>query len=151
MDNRPSFDEYYLNMAKVAATRGDCTRSQVGAVLVTPEHIALPGYNGTSEPKQPGCLDGACPRGRMTLEERPSTNDYSDCIAVHAEANTLRKARQLGWTLVMGSTLYVTREPCIGCQIDAGRMRVGRIVWPGGEIVDPRFVNTTANPTRTQV
>lgn len=65
-DPRPSWDEYFVHIADAVAMRGDCTRRQVGAVLVDPETHDLieTGYNGP--PKgEPGCLSaGACPRGR---------------------------------------------------------------------------------------
>ncbi|MFD5069182.1 deaminase [Streptomyces sp. NPDC058369] len=62
--SRPSFDEYYLAGAEWASTRADCTRAQVGALLVSKDHVVTPGYNGLIS-GIPGCATaGNCPRGR---------------------------------------------------------------------------------------
>lgn len=66
MPKRIGWDDYFLTIADAVAMRADCTRRQVGAVVVEPstKHIIATGYNG-SAPGQPGCLsDGACIRGR---------------------------------------------------------------------------------------
>lgn len=53
-----------MGIAQAVARRGDCTRRQVGAVILSPEHRVVGlGFNGT-RPGDEGCLDGACPRGR---------------------------------------------------------------------------------------
>lgn len=106
---RPGWDEYFLNVAKAIATRGDCRRRQVGCVLVDTDHrIIGTGYNG-AEPGGPSCLAGQCPRG---LSDAPRTEDYSNCVAVHAEANALLFAR----TSCKGATAYITEIPCDGCR-----------------------------------
>lgn len=66
----------------------------------------------------PGC--GTCPR--RTASVSPGETSYDDgpgrCVAVHAEANALLYCDRED---LVGATLYVTREPCYGCQklIDA--------------------------------
>lgn len=113
MSERPSWDAYFLRLAAVVATRADCTRSQVGAVLVNARNeVRGTGYNGAPS-GVPGCASaGACPRGRLSSAECAPNSDYANCIADHAERNALRHAdpREL-----FGSTLYTTREPCPAC------------------------------------
>jgi dCMP deaminase len=119
-DPRPSWDTYFLEIAKVIATRADCTRARHGAVVVdSDKRIVSTGYNGA--PKgAPGCLtDSACPRGRLTSTELGHlTGGYDDplsagfCISVHAEANAIIYA---GHSRTTGSTIYITGEPCHGC------------------------------------
>lgn len=130
---RMSFDEYYLALATTAALRADCTRSKVGAILVSPDHRTSIGYNGAPS-GAPGCLsDNACPRGRLSYEELPSLmgNYAQNCIAIHAERNAILRADV---QLRVNSTLYVTRSPCRDCQLFALNNGVKRIVWvmPGG-------------------
>ena len=44
---RPNIDEYFLNMARLIATRTTCSRRMVGAVLVDANDFVLStGYNG---------------------------------------------------------------------------------------------------------
>ncbi len=67
---RPNWDEWALGIAKAVSTRGDCTRRQVGAVILDAWHGPVSfGYNGT-RPGEPGCLDGACPRGRHYADKQ---------------------------------------------------------------------------------
>lgn len=146
IDPRPSFDYYYLDVAKTVATRGDCRRSQVGAVLVTTSHICFFGYNGTEEPGQPGCLSGACPRGLLSYGEHPAGGSYANCIGIHAEHNAIRAVEKavaevgilpLSWRLTRGATMYVTREPCTDCVTLMTDKGIARVVWYRPEMFEP--------------
>lgn len=44
---RPSWDEYFMAIAHVVATRSNCSRRQVAAVIVKDNRIISTGYNGT--------------------------------------------------------------------------------------------------------
>ena len=125
-DNRPSFDTYYLAIADAVALRGDCRRSQVGAVLVSrSKHTATFGYNGTSTPKAPGCLEGHCPRGLQSYAALAPGGDYANCIAVHAEENALYNSGD--WS--EGGTMYITRAPCDDCIRLLTNHDIHRAVW----------------------
>lgn len=123
--NRPSWDAYFLSMAKTASERADCRRRRVGVIVTQDNRIVGHGYNGTA-PGAPGCLEGACPRGLKSYDEKPPLSDYSDCIANHAERNAL-------WNVPAGertgSTVYITSEPCAGCQTFMRSVGVRRVVW----------------------
>lgn len=60
---RPDRDEWHLDGARWLSQMGDCTRRQVGALIVVQKRFVGLGYNGT-RPGAKGCLEGACPRGR---------------------------------------------------------------------------------------
>lgn len=61
---RPNWDTWALGVAMAVSERGDCTRRQVGAVILDKDHGPVSfGYNGTY-PGGPSCLKGDCPRGR---------------------------------------------------------------------------------------
>ena len=125
--SRPSFDEYYLAGAEWASTRADCTRAQVGALLVSRDHRVTPGYNG-APPGIPGCATASnCPRGRLSPEECARDSDYSNCIARHAEDNAITRARPED---LPGATLYVTRAPCPACWTLIVAAGISRVVTP---------------------
>lgn len=106
---RPDWDDYYLGIAQAVSRRGECTRRQVGAVIVKDRRIIATGYNG-APPGEPSCLDGACPRANS---DAPANTDYamSGCTVIHAEANAIMYAG----SACRGATIYVTAEPCVLC------------------------------------
>lgn len=129
--DRPSWDEWGLELARTVSLRADCTRRRVGAVLLDPRHrIVGAGYNG-SAPGMRGCLtDGACPRGRSDVEPGSSYDTGAGtCIALHAEQNVVLRA---SWEDMVGSTLYVTDEPCEGCRRMISGTPIERVIWKGG-------------------
>lgn len=117
-DPRPPWDDYFLGIAMAVAARADCRRARYGAVLVDwNQRIISTGYNGGPR-GGPSCLNGRCPRGMMTAKEiAHNAADYSNCIALHAEANCIAYAR----TDCKDATLYLAeasgshRPPCDGC------------------------------------
>lgn len=129
MTRRLTWDEWGLELALTVALRADCTRRQVGAVLMAEDHsIVTTGYNGAPA-GHPGCLEGACPRGLSSVEPGSSYDTGPGaCIAVHAEQNALLRA---SWSLMVGSTLYVTDHPCDGCFRTIKGTPIQRIVVPG--------------------
>lgn len=138
---RPSWDEYGLQIAQATRARADCTRRRVGAALMLPDHsIVVTGYNGGPS-KGPSCLKGECPRGRLTHEQLPADSAYDTgggtCVALHAEWNVLLRA---SWDQMIGSTLYVTEEPCHVCKTIIAGTKLARVVWPGHEwTLDPNY------------
>lgn len=124
--NRPTWEDYYLSIARVVATRSGCTRSQVGAVFVTADHTAVFGYNGM-EPGALECYQGGCPRGKLSYVELAACSDYSNCPSIHAEDNVIRRIKKLGLS-VKGGTLYITRPPCRQCEALCHGAGIERIV-----------------------
>lgn len=127
-DTRPGFDEYFLAGAAWVATRADCTRSAVGAILVNAQNdVRGTGYNGAPS-GVPGCASaGACPRGRLTAEQCAPDSDYSNCIADHAERNAIDHTRP---EERLGATLYTTRAPCPACWTLIRAAGIRRVVCP---------------------
>lgn len=127
---RPSWDSYFLAIAAVVATRADCTRRQVGAVIVKAHRIVATGYNGAPA-GMPGCLSGACPRGRLSYDELAHQGaSYDNCLSIHAEANALLYASR---DACEGATLYVTCSPCADCYKLLKGAGIVRMLCPDAE------------------
>lgn len=110
MAQRVSWDEYFLQIAALAATRSTCLRRNVGCVLVRDRHVLATGYNGVPA-KAPHCADKGCLRQERNI---PSGQRMDICRAVHAEANAIAQCAKLG-VCVQGATAYVTVTPCSKC------------------------------------
>ena len=113
---RPSWDSYFMSMARAAAQRSTCPRLTVGCVLVVDGDPVATGYNG-AESGAAHCLDVGC--------EMP----HGSCIrAVHAEANAVARAARRG-ARTDGATAYVTHSPCRACFKLLQNAGVARIVY----------------------
>ena len=101
MDNRPSWDEYFMEMAVLTAKRSTCLRRHVGAVIVKDRHIVATGYNGAPRGRA-NCIDiGTCIRQKMGI---PRGERYEFCRSVHAEMNAIIAAPR---DQMIGATLYL--------------------------------------------
>ena len=114
---RPSWNEYFMLIAKLVSTRSTCNSRPTGAVLVKDKQILATGYNG-SMPGAPHCLGQSMPDGSPYCHRRALKIDdvdkYNFCRASHAEANAIAQAARHG-VPIKGATLYVTLEPCYVC------------------------------------
>ncbi|MFO0703418.1 MAG: dCMP deaminase family protein [Patescibacteria group bacterium] len=110
----PDWDKYFMSIAQVVKTRGNCLLKQVGVVLVKDKRIIATGYNGTPAGVK-NCLDGGCLRcslknkGKLKSGEQKGT-----CLCVHAEVNSVIQSAYWG-TSTKGSKLYTTLHPCMLC------------------------------------
>lgn len=109
---RPSWDEYYLGIARAVAARASCRRRQVGALVVVDNAIIATGYNGTPE-GMTNCLDGGCVRCK-NRETYAASVGYDVCICVHAEQNALITAARFG-NSIEDAVIYSTLRPCFDC------------------------------------
>ncbi|NMB84059.1 cytidine deaminase [Candidatus Roizmanbacteria bacterium] len=123
---KPDWDSYFINLAEVVKSRADCTRRQVGAVIVKDFRIISTGYNGTPHGIK-NCSEGGCRRCQKRDEGKIQWYEYEEsCICIHAEQNAIIQAAYLG-TSTNFSTLYTTCSPCSSCAkmiINAGIIRV---------------------------
>jgi len=122
-DNRPSWDEYFMQMAELTAQRSTCLRRHVGAVIVKDRHIIATGYNGAPRGLKHCDELGGCLRQKLGV---PSGQRHELCRALHAEQNAIIQAATLGQSIEDG-TIYVTHQPCVICAkmiINAGIKRI---------------------------
>jgi dCMP deaminase len=109
-DPRPSWDEYFMGIAEVVASRSNCIRRHVAAVIVKDRHILSTGYNGTPHGVK-NCFEGGCPRCAGVTE---SGSHLEECLCVHAEQNAICQAAFFGHA-VRDATIYITISPCLTC------------------------------------
>jgi dCMP deaminase len=109
-ENRPSWDEYFLMMAKLAATRSTCLAFPVGAVIVKDRQVLATGYNGSPSGSVHCTAQGYCYPGLISCDSSSSLPSR----AVHAEANAIAQAAKHGIS-TQGASIYVTLEPCLSC------------------------------------
>ncbi len=121
--SRISWDEYFMEMAVLAAKRSTCLRRKVGAVLVKDNQILATGYNGAPKGLKNCCDMGECLREQLNV---PRGQRQELCRAVHAEANAIIQCAVNGVSC-MGACLYVTASPCSMCLkqiINAGIVKI---------------------------
>jgi dCMP deaminase len=107
---RPGWDEYFMNIAKVASLRSNCFKRKVAAVIVRDQRVVSTGYNGTPRGIK-NCSDGGCPR---CATFGPSGADLGECLCSHAEENAIVQAAYHGAS-IKAATLYTTFSPCLIC------------------------------------
>jgi dCMP deaminase len=124
--NRPGWDQYFMEFAKLTATRSMCLRRSVGAVLVKDRMVLSTGYNGPPKgkehcrhPDSGGQFFPVCVRMR---DDTPSGMQQQHCHGLHAEQNAIIQAAYFGVS-IKDSILYCTTYPCSICMkmlINAG-------------------------------
>ena len=113
---RASWDEYFMDIAKVVSSRSTCSRKQVGAVIVRDRTILSTGYNGSI-------------RGMPHCDEVGHMLESDHCVAtIHAEQNAIIHAAKNG-VAIDGSDLYVTASPCWSCFKAIANAGVRRVVY----------------------
>jgi dCMP deaminase len=113
--NRKSWDQYFMDIASMVATRATCDRLHVGCVIVKDKKIVSTGYNG-SVSGQPHCDE----IGHLY-------NEQGRCVrTIHAEQNAIIVANRDD---LKGSTAYVTHQPCENCAKLLVQSGVNRIVY----------------------
>lgn len=107
---RPSWDDYFMSIAKVVATRSNCIKRKVAAIIVKDKRIISTGYNGTPRGVR-NCNEGGCPRCKAFSE---SGKNLGECYCSHGEENAIVQAAYHGIS-VKGAVLYTTFSPCLIC------------------------------------
>ncbi len=120
---RPSWDEYFMEMAELTAKRSTCLRRNVGAVIVKDKRAVATGYNGAPKGIAHCEEKGGCLREKLSI---PSGQRHELCRALHAEQNAIIQAAAMG-NSIEGGTIYITHQPCVICAkmiVNAGIKRI---------------------------
>jgi len=123
---RPIWDDYFMDIARLVATRSTCLRRQVGCVLVKERRILSTGYNGAPSGVA-HCVEIGCRREQDGI---PSGERHEMCRGVHAEQNAIIQGARHG-VIIRGAVAYITTQPCSICTkmlINAG---IEEIIYDG--------------------
>lgn len=132
--NRPSKDDYYLNIAKEVSRRSNCFRRSIGALIIRGDQIVSTGYAGAPRKTKDSLEHGFCLRDKLKI---PHGQRYELCRSVHAEQNAIINAARAGVSLfggdmyiygmIPGTDSPINAFPCFICKkmiINAGLERV---------------------------
>lgn len=120
---RPTWDEYFMDVAKTIAKRATCDRGRSGCVIARDKQILVTGYVGSAN-GLPHC-DDVGHQMKSTTHEDGHVSHH--CVrTTHAEQNAIIQAAKLGIS-IDGATVYCKMTPCAVCArmiINAGIRRV---------------------------
>ncbi|MBN2397719.1 MAG: cytidine/deoxycytidylate deaminase family protein [Deltaproteobacteria bacterium] len=108
--DRPSWDQYFMDIVDLVSRRSTCLRRKVGAILVRDKRILATGYNGPPAGIT-HCSEVGCLRDKLKV---PSGERHELCRGLHAEQNAIIQAALHGVS-TKGATIYCTNHPCIIC------------------------------------
>ena len=108
---RPSWDEYFMEVANAIAKRATCDRGRSGCVIARDKQILVTGYVGS--PRGLKHCDDVGHQMKKTVHEDGKITQH--CVrTVHAEQNAICQAAKLGVS-IEGATLYCRMTPCRTC------------------------------------
>lgn len=123
-NKRPSWDEYFIEMANYVGSRATCDRGRSGCVIARDKRVVSTGYVG-SPPGLPHCDDVGHEMHKVLNEKGPDT---MHCIrTAHAEQNAIAQAARFGVS-IEGATLYCKMVPCYSCAKSAITAGIKRVI-----------------------
>lgn len=118
--SKEPWDDYFMRMAELVASRSDDIHTKVGTVLVGPDkEIRSTGYNGF-------------PRKVLAYSyrlERPTKYLYMS----HSEVAAIGNAALHGAS-TKGCTAYVTHRPCFSCAQLLIQSGIAKVYYCDGEV-----------------
>ena len=96
--DRPSWNEYFKQIASLTSSRSACKRLHVGCILVNDNRVIAHGYNGYLA----GCI------------HEQKMRDGHEMATIHAEQNAISDCAKRGVSC-NGSLAYITHYPCVNC------------------------------------
>lgn len=149
---RPTWDAYFIEIAKAVSARSTCLRRRYGAVIVKDHVIVSTGYNGAPRGST-NCVDrGTCRRKELNV---PAGERYELCEAVHAEQNAIINGSP---ERMKDATIYIagleedtsTAEgrPCLLCKRMIRNAQIQKVVYlaKSGEIISVDDVRELDSP-----
>jgi dCMP deaminase len=109
-EQRPDWDHYFMDIARVVASRSNCMKRKVAAIIVRDKRVISTGYNGTPRGTK-NCNEGGCPRCNSMAS---SGTGLDECLCSHGEENASVQASYHGVSL-KDALIYTTFAPCLMC------------------------------------
>ncbi|KAF1983604.1 hypothetical protein K402DRAFT_338280 [Aulographum hederae CBS 113979] len=128
---RPTWDQYFMRLASLAAERSNCMKRRVGCVLVRDKRVISTGYNGTPRGVK-NCKDGGCPRCNAAQQAGVGLDT---CLCLHAEENALLEAGRE--RIRDGAILYCDTCPCLTCTVKITQVGITEVVYDTSYSLDP--------------
>lgn len=135
-NSRPDWDQYFMEIARSVASRSNCVKRKVAAVLVRDRRIISSGYNGTPRGVR-NCNEGGCPRCNSFSA---SGTNLAECLCSHAEENAIVQAAYHGVS-VKGATIYTTFSPCLLCTKMILNSGIEEVVYYANYTLDTTALN----------
>jgi dCMP deaminase len=121
---RPTWDQYFMEIANTVATRATCDRGRSGCVIARDKQILVTGYVGSPR-GLPHCDEVGHLMKKVYHEDERITQH---CMrTVHAEQNAICQAARLGIPL-QGATIYCRMTPCRTCAMLIINCGISRVV-----------------------
>ena len=121
---RPSWDDYFMEVADAISKRATCGRGRSGCVIAKDRQILVTGYVGSPQ-GLPHC-DDIGHQMKKIMHEDSSVSQH--CVrTVHAEQNAICQAAKRGIG-IEGATLYCRMTPCRTCAMLLINCGISRVV-----------------------
>jgi dCMP deaminase len=127
--SRPSWDEYFMHLAIVSASRSSCMNVHSGSVIVVENQIIATGYNGAPRGIKSCVERGGCFKTSFTGKKYEETMNSGTCIGVHSEMNALAHINKL---LHKKTNIYTTIFPCTSCSKNLISNNIKKIIFKRG-------------------
>ncbi|XBW35179.1 hypothetical protein QEN19_000742 [Hanseniaspora menglaensis] len=122
---RPSWDQYFMQLANLASTRSNCMKRKVGCCIVSKNKVVATGYNGTPR-NLTNCFSGGCKRCNDGVGIK-NVHTLGTCFCLHAEENALLEAGNM--RIDSDCVLYCDTCPCITCSVKIVQAGIGEVVY----------------------
>ncbi len=133
---RPSWDDYFFNLAEVVASRASCFRAKVGSIIVKDKEVISTGYNGAPSYQKNSLEMGFCYRNENNIK---SGTELERCRAIgsHAESNAVVLAAKNGHA-TNNAIMYIHGhvQICNMCKAIIANSGIKKVYLkrPGGDI-----------------
>lgn len=132
---RPTWDNYFMNIAHVVKTRSNCIKRKVGCIIIDDKEkiILSTGYNGSPR-NMLNCMEGGCIR--CNNKDIKSGEKLDICICMHAEENAIIYLKDK----TKDMKIYITTKPCLTCLIKIVQIGIKNVIYDEEYPIDNNII-----------